>query len=93
MDDVDCTHTPHALTRKLTPLYPTVQFIEQMSQVASTRTADCYNNVATESFFTVLKASALMESRFRHEHMPEVSLLNTWKRIIIEPGDIPLSTT
>jgi ATP-dependent Lon protease len=36
MAPVDCTRIPRALTRKLTPSYITVRFIERMSQVAST---------------------------------------------------------
>jgi transposase len=71
MDDVDCTHTPHALTRKLTPLYPTVQFIEQMSQVASTGGKRLSGRIRQGNRWakTVLVQAAQAAARSKHTYL------------------------
>jgi len=62
--------------------------------VSMSRTADCYDDAAMESFASLAsKANALMASYFRREHKPEAVPLITSKPFIIELGDIPLSST
>ncbi len=56
--------------------------------VSMSRTADCYDNAAMESFASLVsKVNALMASPFRHEHKPEALPLNTSSVFTIEPGD------
>ncbi len=69
--------------------------LQQEGMLASmSRTADCYDNAAMESFASLVsRGNALIASHFRHEHRPGASPLITSKPFIIGPGDIPLSTT
>ena len=62
--------------------------LRQEGMVASmSRTADCYDNAAMESFAPLVsKVNALMASLFRHEHRPEVLPLNSLSAFTIEPG-------
>jgi transposase InsO family protein len=60
--------------------------------VRMSRTADCYDTAAMESFFIVSKANALIGSHFRHEHKPGAVPLMTLKPFIIGPGGILLSS-
>ena len=62
--------------------------------VNMSRTADCYDNAAMESFASLVsKANALIASHFRREHKPGAAPLITSNVSIIGPGDILLSTT
>ena len=69
--------------------------LHQEGMVASlSRTADCYDNAAMESFAPLVsKENALMVSRFRYEHRPEVLPLNSSSASIIAEEDTPPYTT
>ena len=61
--------------------------------VSMSRTADCYDNAAMESFASLAsKVNALMLSHFRHEHKPGTAPLTTSKPFTIGHGGILLSS-
>lgn len=58
-------------------------------RISMSRTADCYDNAAAESFASLVsRVNALMASLSRHEHRPEARLLITSNVSITGPGDI-----
>ena len=58
-------------------------------QASMSRTADCYDNAAMESFASLAsKVNVLITSPFRREHRPEAPPLITSNVSIIGSGDI-----